>query len=78
MRGLALDGGFAHTDSGPRTLVNLEAAGGTPGGRDTTERNNRLLAMFVYLYRLLQEPLATMRSLLVQTFLVRAGDAGQF
>ena len=32
MRGLALDGGFAHTDSGPRTLVNLEAAGGTPGG----------------------------------------------
>ena len=33
MRGLALDGGFAHTDSGPRRSVNLEAAGGTPGAR---------------------------------------------
>ena len=32
IRGLALDRGCAHTDSGPRTLVNLEAAGGTPGG----------------------------------------------
>ena len=39
-------------------------------GRQTSERTSRSPAMFVYIHRLLQEPLASMYLLLEQTFLV--------